>query len=158
MSVPWTAREILPWNQPWIFIGWAVTKAEAPIFCPPGVKSQLIGKDLMLGKIECKRRRVCQRMRWLDSITDSIDMNFRKFWEIVEKRGAWHAAVLGVAKRQTPLSDWTTICNRGSLYSIRTLLMLPLILVSRPKHIVELQFSISLQLGWTMWLVLVNRQ
>ena len=44
-------------------------------------------------------------MRWLASITDSIDMNLRKFWEIVEKRGAWHAAVLGVAKRQTPLSD-----------------------------------------------------
>ena len=60
---------------------------------------------MVLGKIEGKRRRRRQRIRWLDSITDSIDMNLRKFWEIVEKRGAWHAAVLGVAKRQTPLSD-----------------------------------------------------
>ena len=60
---------------------------------------------LMLGKIEGKRQRKWQRMRLLDSITDSIDMNLRKLWEIVEDRGAWRAAVQGLAKSETRLSN-----------------------------------------------------
>ena len=58
-------------------------------------------KTLILGKTEGKRRRDQQRMRWVVSITDSVDMNLSKLWEIVEDRGAWHAAVHGVAKSQT---------------------------------------------------------
>ena len=59
----------------------------------------------MLEKIEGKKRRGRQRMRWLESITDSVDMNLRKFQEIVKDKGAWHAAVHGVAKSQTRLRD-----------------------------------------------------
>ena len=71
---------------------------------PPDVKSQL-EKTLMLGKIEGKRRREQQRMKWLDSIIDSMDMNFSKLQEIVKDREAWHAAAHGVTKSQTQLRD-----------------------------------------------------
>ena len=70
-------------------------------------RASSLEKKLMLGKIEGRRRRGHQRMRWLDSITDSIDMNLSNLLEIVEDRGAWHAAVLGVTKCWTQLSYWT---------------------------------------------------
>ena len=62
-------------------------------------------KTLILGKIEGRRRREWQRMRWLGSTTDSMDKNLRKLWEIVKDRGAWHAAVHGVTKSETGLRD-----------------------------------------------------
>ena len=68
-------------------------------------RADSLEKPLMLGKIEGKRRRVWQRMRWLDSITDSMNMNLSKLREMVKDRGAWHVAVHGVAKSQTKLSD-----------------------------------------------------
>ena len=68
-------------------------------------KTDSLEKTLMLGKIEGRRRRGWQRMRGLDSITDSIGMNFSKLWEIPKDRGAWHAIVHGVAKSQTRLSN-----------------------------------------------------
>ena len=91
---------VLPMNiQGWLFFGhlmWRVVSLE---------------KALMLGKTEGKRRRGQQRMRWLDSITNKMDMNLSKLQEVLENRGARCAAVHGVTKSQTWLSTWTTTTN-----------------------------------------------
>ena len=93
-------------DQSWVFIGRTDAEAENSVLGPPDAKSWLIWKDPDAGKIE-DRRRGQQRMRWLDDITDSMDMGLGGFRELVVDREGWRAAVHGVTKSQTWISNWT---------------------------------------------------
>ena len=95
-------------NQPWILIGRTDTEVETPVLQSSDANSWLTEKVLMLEKIEDRRRREHQRMRWLDGITNAIDVNLGKLQEMVRNREVWHAAVHRVTKSHTRLHDRTT--------------------------------------------------
>ena len=129
LESPLDCKEIHPvhtkGDQPWDFFGGNDAEAETPVLWPPHAKSWLIGKDSDAGRDWGQEERGWQRMRWLDGITDSMDVDFEWTLGVGDGQGGLRAAIHGVTKSRTWLSDWTELTSllcRTVLHIVRSLL------------------------------------